>query len=43
MTFTENSQMVKSMIMLIMAGMITLEDVPDLGNLKEVVELVLTK
>lgn len=44
MEFNENSQMVKSMIILLTAGIITdIEEIPDLGNLREAVQSVLTK
>lgn len=43
MTFTENSSIVKSYAILILAGRSTFEDVPNVGNLREMVELVLTK
>lgn len=41
--FNENSQMAKSMVLLIVMGVITEEEVPDLGNLRDVVRQVLTK
>lgn len=38
MVFTKDSQMVKSYVMLIRTGNKTMADVPDLYNLREVVE-----
>lgn len=43
MTFTENSSIVKSYVILILAGKTTFEAVPNVGNLREMVALVLTK
>lgn len=43
LTFNENSTIVKSYVLLIQAGERTLESVPNVGNLKEVVAYVLGK
>ena len=43
MTFTEKSSIVKSYVLLITAGIIEFEDVPNVGNLRDVVEAVLTQ
>ena len=41
MIFTPKSQLVKSYVLLITAGIMKFEDVPDYKNLREVVEQVL--
>lgn len=41
MTFTKESQTVKNYILLINQGIMTIEEVPNLFNLKEVVESVI--
>ena len=41
MTFTKDSQIVKSYVILILAGKMTYEEVPNLYNLREMVKLVL--
>lgn len=41
MTFTENSALVKTWVRLIQSGTYTVDAVPDLGNLKEIVKMVL--
>ena len=40
--FTPESQIVKSYVLLIVAGIMSFDDVPDVGNLREVVQQVLT-
>ena len=42
MTFTVNSSIAKSYAILILAGKYTINEVPDVGNLREVVTLILT-
>lgn len=42
MTFTINSSIAKSYAVLILAGKYTIEEVPDVGNLREVVQEILT-
>ena len=42
MTFTPDSQIVKSYVLLIVTGIMTFDDVPDFGNLRDVVQQVLT-
>ena len=41
MKFTKDSVIVKSWVALILAGTYTIDDVPNIGNLKEVVQEVL--
>lgn len=43
MTFTTNSSIAQSYAILILAGKITLERVPKVGNLREVVQELLTQ
>ncbi len=43
MEFTPNLSIVKSYVLLIMADITEFEDVPNVGNLREVVEGVLTQ
>ena len=42
MTFTIESSIAKSYAVLILAGKYTMDDVPNVGNLREVVEQILT-
>ena len=42
MVFTTESQIAKSYAVLILAGIYTIEQVPDVGNLREVVIEILT-
>ena len=42
MTFTTNSRIAQSYAILILAGQITVDDVPDVGNLRAVVQDILT-
>lgn len=42
MTFTTESRIAQSYAILILAGQITMEDVPDVGNLREVVTEIIT-
>ncbi|MDQ0344212.1 CD1375 family protein [Lederbergia wuyishanensis] len=42
MTFTTDSSIAKSYAVLILAGKYTMDDVPNVGNLREVVEQILT-
>lgn len=42
MTFTTDSSIAKSYAVLILAGIYTIDDVPDVGNLREVVIQILT-
>lgn len=37
MTFTKNSMIAKSYVILILAGEMTIERVPNIGNLREIV------
>ena len=41
--FNENSSLVKSAVLLIMAGLMTEEEIPNVSNLREVVLKVLAK
>lgn len=41
MVFTKDSVIVKSWVALILAGTYTIDDVPNIGNLREVVQEVL--
>jgi predicted DNA-binding ArsR family transcriptional regulator len=41
MTFTRDSRIVRSYVILILAGEMTLEEVPNIYNLREMVALVL--
>jgi len=43
MVFKKDSRIVMSYVILILAGQMTFEQVPDLYNLREMVELVLTE
>ena len=43
MTFKKDSRIVMSYVILILAGQMTFEQVPNLYNLREMVELVLTE
>ena len=42
MTFTTSSRIAQSYAVLILAGQITIEDVPDVGNLRAVVQEILS-
>lgn len=42
MTFKTESKIAQSYAILILAGKITIDDVPDVGNLREVVQEILT-
>lgn len=42
LTFTTNSSIAKSYAVLILAGIYTMDDVPNVGNLREIVEEILT-
>jgi hypothetical protein len=42
MTFTKDSSIAKSYAVLILAGKYTMDDVPNVGNLREVVQEILT-
>ncbi|WP_267917329.1 CD1375 family protein [Lederbergia citrisecunda] len=42
MTFTTDSAIAKSYAVLILAGKYTMDDVPNVGNLREIVEQILT-
>lgn len=42
MTFTKNSRIAHSYAILILAGEITIDDVPNIGNLREVVIQIIT-
>ncbi|WP_282433868.1 hypothetical protein [Desulfitobacterium hafniense] len=42
MTFTTSSRIAQSYAILILAGQITVEAVPDVGNLREIVQEILT-
>jgi hypothetical protein len=42
MTFTTESSIAKSYAVLILAGKYTMEEVPNVGNLREVVQEILT-
>jgi hypothetical protein len=42
MTFTPESRIAQSYAILILAGKITMDDVPDVGNLREVVQQIIT-
>lgn len=42
MVFTKDSRIAQSYAILILAGQITIEDVPNVGNLREVVTQILT-
>lgn len=42
MTFTTNSRIAQSYAILILAGQMELDGVPDVGNLREVVEQIVT-
>ena len=42
MTFTTESRIAQSYAILILAGQITIEDVPSVGNLREIVQQILT-
>lgn len=42
MTFTTDSAIAKSYAVLILAGKYTMDDVPNVGNLREIVEEILT-
>lgn len=42
MTFTTTSRIAQSYAILILAGQITIEDVPNVGNLREVVMQIIT-
>lgn len=42
MTFTTESRIAQSYAILILAGKITIEDVPNVGNLREVVTQIIT-
>lgn len=42
MTFTVNSSIAKSYVILILAGKYTIEEVPSVGNLRAVVTEILT-
>jgi hypothetical protein len=42
MTFTKNSRIAQSYAVLILAGEITIEGVPNVGNLRDVVSQILT-
>ena len=41
MKFTIESQIAKSYVVMILAGISTIENVPNVGNLREIVELIL--
>lgn len=41
MTFTTNSKIAQSYAILILAGQITIDDVPNVGNLRDTVEAIL--
>lgn len=43
MTFTTDSQIAKSYVILILAGKYTIDQVPNVGNLRAVVTEILTK
>ena len=43
MKFTKNSSLVKSWVSLILAGIYTVDDVPELFNLKSVVQEVVSE
>ncbi len=43
MKFTKNSSLVKSWVSLILAGIYTVEDVPELFNLKSVVQEIVSE
>lgn len=42
MTFTKESRIAQSYAVLILAGEITIDSVPNVGNLREVVEQIIT-
>lgn len=42
MHFTTESKIAQSYAILILAGKITIDDVPDVGNLREIVQEILT-
>ncbi|AKL96613.1 hypothetical protein CACET_c31690 [Clostridium aceticum] len=42
MTFTTESRIAQSYAILILAGQIIIEDVPNVGNLREVVQQIIT-
>lgn len=42
MTFTKESRIAQSYAVLILAGEITIDDVPNVGNLREVVQSIIT-
>lgn len=42
MTFTKSSRIAQSYVILILAGEITIDDVPDVGNLRAIVVEILT-
>lgn len=42
MTFTKNSRIAHSYAILILAGEITIDDVPNIGNLREIVIQIIT-
>ena len=42
MTFTVNSTIAKSYAVLILAGLYTIDEIPNVGNLREVVIVILT-
>lgn len=42
MTFTSNSRIAQSYAILILAGQMTMENIPDVGNLRAVVQEILT-
>lgn len=42
MTFTTSSRIAQSYAILILAGQMTIEDVPNVGNLREVVQEIIT-
>lgn len=42
MTFTKESRIAQSYAVLILAGEMTIDDVPNVGNLRDVVQQILT-